>query len=199
MRKSAVTVATVLALVAAGYAVAAPAGRPSSIPLASRVGLGRASSETLLVQMMGQGGMNGDGMMGQDGMTGHGMMGRGTGPGYRNEPAPPAPRGGGSSYGSRVYASRCAMCHSLRPGRGKADGPDLYGVFGRRAGSLPGYDYSEAMRQAGRSGVVWNTQTLDAFLADPQSDIPGDKMPFPGIANETERQAVISYLARATR
>jgi cytochrome c2 len=55
------------------------------------------------------------------------------------------------------------------------------------------------MQRAGQSGLVSNTRTLSAFLADPRSDIPSDKMPFSGIANQTERQAVIAYLARATR
>jgi cytochrome c len=69
-------------------------------------------------------------------------------------------------------------------------------VFGRKAGSLEDYRYSAAMK---RSDVVWTAMTLDAYIADPQSYIKGNRMAFAGIADATERQDLIAYLEQATR
>ena len=71
-------------------------------------------------------------------------------------------------------------------------GPSLAGIRGRKAGAEPGYNYSAAMKQ---SGLVWDGKTLDAYLADPQKLIPGNKMPFPGLKTDHDRADVIAYLA----
>ena len=84
---------------------------------------------------------------------------------------------------------RCAACHS---GRGSTDiGPSLAGVFGRKAGSLEDFRYSRALS---RSGIVWDEKSLDGFLKSPDQFIPGTRMPFEGIATDTERAAVVQYL-----
>ena len=70
-------------------------------------------------------------------------------------------------------------------------GPSLAGVGGRRAGSLPGYAYSQALRD---SGLTWNAASLDRWLTSPQRTVPGTRMPFAGIADPTARKAVINYL-----
>jgi cytochrome c len=70
-------------------------------------------------------------------------------------------------------------------------GPSLRGVFGRRAGSVSGFAYSKAMKGANFS---WDEKTLAAFLADPQSVVPGNRMPFPGVPDARERQELVSYL-----
>ena len=138
--------------------------------------------------MMGPGMMS-RGMMGQ-GMMGPGMMGLGVTRG------PAVSTTGEMATGAAIFRSQCAACHTLQAGGGSAIGPNLHGLFGRPAGRLPGYPYSAAML---RSGVVWNEKTLDAFLANPHSFIPGDRMPFPGIPDKQRRQAVIAYLRAATR
>ena len=83
------------------------------------------------------------------------------------------------------------MCHSLEPGKNIL-GPSLAGIIGRKAGAEPGYSYSPAMKQ---ENIVWDTNTLDRYLADPQKMVPGNKMPFPGLKTEQDRADVIAYLA----
>lgn len=134
-------------------------------------------------------GMMGPGMMGQ-GMGGPGMTAPGTaGPGSM------LPGTAAGASGARLFAEACAGCHALQPGA-RGIGPDLHGLFGRRAGSLPGYPYSPAMR---RSGTVWTGRSLDRFLAAPQRMVPGTTMRFPGIADARLRASLVAWLARATR
>ena len=126
------------------------------------------------------------------GMMGQGMMGQGTmGPGTMYRPAPPAPGAGGSA----IFRSQCAPCHSLQASSSGLPGPSLHGLFGRKAGTVAGFNYSTAMRD---SGVVWNERTLDQYIAAPQTFIPGDIMPFPGLADKNARQRLIAYLKAAT-
>ena len=84
----------------------------------------------------------------------------------------------------------CAGCHAVQAGK-TSFGPNLSGIVGRKAGSLPDYAYSDALKS---SGKVWNAQNLDAWLTSPQKTVPGTKMPFPGYADPTKRQQVIDYL-----
>ena len=83
------------------------------------------------------------------------------------------------------------MCHSLEPGRNKL-GPSLFGVLDRRAGTVAGFNYSSANKN---SGLVWTRETLDAYLADPQTMVPGTLMVFPGIKNGGDWQALVEFLA----
>jgi cytochrome c len=94
--------------------------------------------------------------------------------------------------GQAIY-ERCAACHSLDRDR---VGPRHCGLFGRRAGSAPGFAYSEAMRT---SGIVWNRRTLDAFLADPLGTVPGTLMTYAGIQDAEERAQLLAFLEVATR
>lgn len=151
-----------------------------------------ASEQQIYPGTMGPG-MMGSGMMGS-GMMGSGTMAPGTtAPGMQG-PGTLAPGGGGPS-GEAVFAQACAGCHALQAGVRSA-GPELHGLFGRRAGSLPGYPYSAAMRD---SGIVWSAKTLDRFIADPRRVVPGTSMAFPGIPDPQIRARLIAYLATATR
>ncbi|MGH7342568.1 MAG: c-type cytochrome [Candidatus Rokuibacteriota bacterium] len=94
--------------------------------------------------------------------------------------------------GREVY-ERCAACHSLERDR---VGPRHCGLFGRHAGSVPGFAYSDAMRN---SGIVWNRQTLDVFLADPLGTVPGTFMTYAGIQDPKERAQLLAFLEVATR
>ena len=99
--------------------------------------------------------------------------------------------------GQLIFRSRCSMCHTVAANSPyNKMGPDLRGLFGRKAGSLPGYEFSTALRN---SGIVWSAQTLDAYLTDPHKEVPGVKMPFPGISDKTVRADVIAYLKEAPR
>lgn len=85
----------------------------------------------------------------------------------------------------------CASCHQVGPSARSGFGPHLNGVFGRRAGTAKDYAYSAAMKQ---SPVVWNEQTLAAFLRDPGKVVPGTKMRFWGIGNEQQIANLLAYL-----
>lgn len=91
--------------------------------------------------------------------------------------------------GKKVF-NKCKVCHTLEAGVNKV-GPSLAGVVGRPAGTVEGFNYSDAMKN---SGVTWDAATLDQYLADPKGFIPGNKMAFVGLKKEKERQDVIAYL-----
>jgi cytochrome c2 len=93
-------------------------------------------------------------------------------------------------HGQQVFEASCSSCHSTRPGETMV-GPSLSGVFGRKAGSEPGFRASRALQG---SGVVWDAARLDAYLAAPQKFIPGVRMPFPGLASPADRADLIAYL-----
>jgi cytochrome c2 len=97
---------------------------------------------------------------------------------------------------SAAVFSRCKVCHSLAAGAHSPVGPNLHGLFGRTAGTDPGFSFSPAMK---KSGVVWNDDTLSKFLRDPQGFIPGNRMGFPGIKDEKELAALLAYLKQATQ
>lgn len=97
---------------------------------------------------------------------------------------------GQAQRGLEIF-SQCVACHRERATDVPNPGPDLRGVFGRPAGSMLGFRYSRALRNARRS---WTEHALDAFIADPQLAVPGNTMPFPGIADAAERSDLIAYL-----
>lgn len=97
---------------------------------------------------------------------------------------------GDPKNGEEVYA-RCMACHSLTENR---IGPRHCGVFGRRAGAVPGFDYSPAMRHA---KIVWSDKTLNGFLTDPIKYVPGTAMVFAGVPDGKERADVIAWLKAA--
>lgn len=109
--------------------------------------------------------------------------------------ASPAAAAGDAEEGEKVFR-RCKACHSLEPGQHRV-GPSLAGVFGREAGAAEGFDrYSEAMKNA---DLVWNEENLDHYLANPNEFIPGNKMVFPGLGDEEDREDVIAYLKQETQ
>lgn len=94
---------------------------------------------------------------------------------------------GDPARGAEIY-SRCQACHALAYNR---TGPKHCGVFGRRAGSVPGFTYSPAMK---RARLTWDERTLDRFLAAPLQMVPGTTMTYAGVADPQERADVIAYL-----
>jgi len=91
--------------------------------------------------------------------------------------------------GGRLFRQRCASCHAIEAGRNVV-GPHLFAVIGRKAGSVDGARYSEAMRGA---ETVWDVQALDRFLASPRQFMPGTTMSM-AVPNAGERKALIDYL-----
>lgn len=91
--------------------------------------------------------------------------------------------------GERLFRQRCGACHSIDPGQNRS-GPHLASVIGRAAGSIEGARYSSAMRD---SGIVWDGQALDTFLAAPRQTVPGTTMAV-GVPDAAQRAAIIAYL-----
>ena len=90
---------------------------------------------------------------------------------------------------------KCASCHTLEAnGRNRA-GPRLHGVIGRVAGSVPDYKYSDALKN---SGIVWNEQTLNAYIKDAEGFVPGTKM-YGGLSQDADRADLLEFLKSATR
>ncbi len=100
------------------------------------------------------------------------------------------------SLGERQFARKCSICHTLtRDGKNRA-GPTLHGLFGRKAGSLPGYPYSKALKE---SGIVWTEETVrKLFALGPEHYTPGSKMPLQKITDTKARDALIRFLKTAT-
>ncbi len=89
----------------------------------------------------------------------------------------------------------CAACHKLEAGANNV-GPSLHGVFTRKAGELADFRYSPAIK---RSGIIWTPETLDKFITDPQAMVPGNRMPYAGMASPSDRADLIAYLQNATK
>ena len=88
--------------------------------------------------------------------------------------------------------AQCVSCHSVEPGMNGV-GPTLAGVFGKKAGSVAGFAYSEANKA---SGLTWDEATLDAYLTNPMKMVPGTKMTYAGMADAAKRKEVIDYLKK---
>lgn len=98
--------------------------------------------------------------------------------------------------GERQFARKCSICHSLTPDSARRAGPTLYNVFGRQAGTVADYQYSNILDG---SAIVWDETTIDAlFDLGPDHYIPGSKMPMQRIKNPDDRADLITYLRRAT-
>ena len=98
-----------------------------------------------------------------------------------------------AELGEKAFWARCSACHSATEDRNKI-GPSLKGVYGRRIGSLPDFDYSDAMREMGQAGARWDDASLALYLADPRAFVAGNKMSFQGIADPDEVARIIAYL-----
>ena len=101
---------------------------------------------------------------------------------------------GDAARGKQLF-EECAACHSLEGGA-QGVGPSLKGVFGRKAGELAEFRYSPAMK---KSGIAWTEKTMDAFVADPQNEIKGNRMPFSGMPDVRARSDLIAYLREAAK
>ena len=113
-------------------------------------------------------------------------------------PAPSAPpqvaQGTEDVSGQQAFNNACRTCHVVREGDNRL-GPNLHKVIGRKAGSLPGYAYSSAMKEA---DFVWDEAKLDRFIANPDEVVPANKMkPYGGLASKDDRAKIIAFLAQS--
>ena len=103
----------------------------------------------------------------------------------------------GMGNGERQFQRKCSICHTLGPDGLRRAGPTLFGIFGRPAGGVSGYNYSRTLRDA---GLVWTEETIDALFDEgPDRFVPGTKMPMQRIAKPADRSDLIAFLKRATQ
>jgi cytochrome c len=106
-----------------------------------------------------------------------------------------AARADGDAAHGEVKFQDCAACHRLEAGANNL-GPSLHGIFSRQAGELADFRYSPAIK---RSGISWTPEVLDKFITDPQAMVPGNRMPYAGMASPGDRADLIAYLQKATK
>jgi cytochrome c len=106
-----------------------------------------------------------------------------------------AARADGDAARGEKRFEECATCHTLDRGVNNV-GPSLNGLFERKAGEIADFRYSPALK---KSGIAWTPQTLDTFIADPQKEVPGNRMPFAGMPDAGDRADLIAYLQKATK
>jgi cytochrome c len=100
---------------------------------------------------------------------------------------------GDAAEGEKLFKQKCAVCHHIGEGAKNFVGPELNGIIGRKAASVPDYNYDNAIKS---SGITWDEATLNEYLTNPKAKIPGTKMIFPGLPKESDRANVIAYLAQ---
>ncbi len=93
--------------------------------------------------------------------------------------------------GKTAFKQQCGLCHDTAPGKNRV-GPSLFGVVGRKTGSVAGFHYSDANKG---SGITWDEATLDKYLTDPRAVVPGTTMTYAGVKNDQTRHDIIAYLA----
>jgi cytochrome c len=92
--------------------------------------------------------------------------------------------------GQKVFKTQCSICHAVAPGQNRI-GPTLFGVVGRMAGSIPGFNYTADHKKL---GVTWDAATLDKYLTNPRAMVPDTSMIYPGLKNDAQRADLIAYL-----
>jgi cytochrome c len=108
----------------------------------------------------------------------------------------PALAEGDAARGERLFNQQCKTCHTVDKDGASPVGPNLHGLFGRKAGSGGGYASSEAMKT---SGIAWDDKALADYLKDPKAKVPGTKMVYIGLKQEAQQQDMIAFLKKATQ
>jgi len=96
--------------------------------------------------------------------------------------------------GAKLF-KRCQACHTLDEGGKNKVGPNLWGVYGRKIGTVEGFKYSKTMLE---SDIIWSDETLGAYIENPKKYLPGNKMAFAGLRKEQDRTNLLAYLKANT-
>ena len=99
---------------------------------------------------------------------------------------------GNAQAGASVFKGQCGVCHAVTAKAAPGVGPRLFGVVGRKAGTLAGFSYSPAMKG---SGLTWDEATLKRYIANPAQTVSGNRMPYAGLHNPAQLDDVVAYLA----
>lgn len=100
---------------------------------------------------------------------------------------------GDAAAGETIFNQKCKVCHQIGEGAKNFVGPELNGLIGRKTGSVPDYNYSDANKD---SGIVWDEAKLKDYLLSPKTVVPGTKMIFSGLPKETDRDNLIAFLSQ---
>jgi len=92
--------------------------------------------------------------------------------------------------GEKIYKAQCGICHAVTAGENRI-GPTLFGVVGRPAGSVPGFNYTADHKKL---GIAWNAATLNKYLANPRAMVPDTSMVYAGLKDDAERADLVAYL-----
>ena len=109
---------------------------------------------------------------------------------------PASAQSGDPARGEGVFNQQCKACHTVAKDGANVVGPNLFGLFGRKAGVAKGFTASEAMT---KSGIAWDEKTLADYLKDPKGRVPGTKMVYVGLKRAEQLDDVVAYLKKATQ
>jgi cytochrome c len=107
-----------------------------------------------------------------------------------------AAQSGDAAQGEHLFNQQCKTCHTVDKDGRNGVGPNLHGVFGRKAGTAQGFSASEAMT---KSGIAWDDKSLAEYLKDPKGRVPGGKMVYAGLKRQEQLDDMIAYLKKATQ
>jgi cytochrome c len=107
-----------------------------------------------------------------------------------------AAQSGNEARGERLFNQQCKACHTVAKDGANTVGPNLHGLFGRKAGSVEGFSSSDPMKA---SGIAWDDKTLAEYLKDPKGRVPGTKMAYAGLKQEAQQADMIAFLKKATQ
>jgi cytochrome c len=101
-----------------------------------------------------------------------------------------------ATAGQRVF-NQCRACHTIDAGGRNGVGPNLHGLFGRKAGSIEAFRYSNPMKEKAEAGLTWTEETLRTYIANPKAVVPAGSMSYPGLKNEQQMNDLLAYLREA--
>jgi cytochrome c len=103
---------------------------------------------------------------------------------------------GDATRGERLFNQQCKACHTVEKGGRNGVGPNLFGLFGRKAGTAEGFQFSEAMKSA---GITWDDKAIEEYLKDPKARVPNGKMVYAGLKQQAQLDDMAAYLKKATQ
>lgn len=101
---------------------------------------------------------------------------------------------GNAERGAKLFMQQCKACHQIGEGAVNRVGPQLNGIFGRKAGAVEGFNYSKSITRMGADGLAWTLETLDAYIENPKAMVSGTRMSYRGMEDPEARAALLAFL-----